>query len=322
MPQQAKANAAELALVVAAAREGHVDRASGMLGEMEARYPLDEEIWILKATLAPTDEESARNLTIALDINPRNGNALRNLSLLRLGTSSRMHSALRQALPQRHACRLCRHPHIDRFETCKSCGIVDDVGRLQEMLNNVGAIPEVVRPAMERRIAKGTANALASAAIGAINLGDLGLAIDLACRAAEAEPEHGDANAIVRRLAAPQWLVAVGGGSQVVRAVMKVMDRAECLVKVATDGDEARAVIDSLTPRAVLVDGGPGSFGLCRSLRADPGSEGLPIYMLGASMAERMKARIAGANGCIPVPFTAEGLMAVLGPYYSMPATA
>ncbi len=322
MAQQENENAADLALVVAAAREGNLARAGHLLDVLAARYPMDQEVWILKASLAATDQEAARHLSCALDLNPRNEKALRNLSLLRLGTSSRIHSALHQALPERNTCRLCRHSHGTAFETCKSCGIVADLGQFQEMLNNSGPIPEVVRMAMQRRIDKGTANALASAAIGAINLGDLPQAIDLAGRAARIEPEHRDANTIIRRLGAPHWLVAVGGVNPVVRAVMKVMDRVECLVKVASNGDEARAAIEALTPRAVLVDGGSGGFGMCRSLRADPGSERLPIFLLGAGLAERMKARVAGATGCIPVPFTSDGLMAVLGPYYSSPAAA
>jgi hypothetical protein len=317
-----KGNAAELALVLAASREGNLARAEALLDELEARYPMDEEVWILRASLAPTDQEAARHLACALELNPRNEKALRNLSLLRLGTSSRTHSALHRALPERNTCRLCRHSHNGAFETCKSCGIVDDLSRFQEMLNNPQAIPEVVSAAIQRRVDKATANALASAAIGAVNLGDLGLAVELACRAVEVEPDNRDANILVRRLAAPQWLVAVGGASPVLRAVMKVMDRLECLVKVAASGGEARAAIDSLTPRAVLIDSGSGSFGVCRTLRADAASEGIPIFVLGAGIAERVKARAADANGCIPVPFTSDSLVSVLGPYYSLPAAA
>ncbi len=298
-----------------AAKRGELRDAHSMLQDVEALYPLDEDVWSLKAAIANSDAEAASYLARVVELNPRNERALRDLAMMRLGASSRMHTAVNAAHPAEYKCPLCHHAHTCQFDSCGSCGAITDTRRVLEMVNNAGADAEIIRAAIAHRERKPSAESLAGAAAGALNLRELPAAYDLARRAVELDPNHAGAMLLARRLEDPWWIVAVSPAPAVRLALLRSLEPFAGFVRVAAGREEAIAAIGELRPRAVVIDAktGGGGLALCQPVRSLLGVD-VPLVLLGAGVMEKLRARSAGAVSHVAVPFDASSLIAALKP--------
>ena len=92
----------------------------------------------------------------------------------------------------------------------------------------------------------------------------------------------------------------------------------------ATTGNEALAVARAERPDLVLLDLGlPGLDGheVCRLLKGDPATAGIPVLMLTARTGpeDRQRAADVGADGYVTKPFSPRALVSTVRQWLAMP---
>ncbi len=116
--------------------------------------------------------------------------------------------------------------------------------------------------------------------------------------------------------------------SATMRKVFELTFAGEDVTVVTHDGsDGAAARARELRPHAVIVDvnlGGVSGYDLVRSLRAEAGLSGVPIYLLYSdhSPLEEAQARGCGASGAMSKPFDTQALIDRIRQAFSAAATA
>lgn len=102
-----------------------------------------------------------------------------------------------------------------------------------------------------------------------------------------------------------------------------LLERAGYATAVAADGDEALALVRRLRPDVVLLDimmPGQNGYAVCRAIKADPETRGIPVIMLSAKgqEVEVLKGLELGASAYVTKPFgnaeILEAIRAVLHP--------
>lgn len=102
-----------------------------------------------------------------------------------------------------------------------------------------------------------------------------------------------------------------------------LLERAGYQTAVAADGDEALALVRRLRPDVVLLDimmPGQNGYAVCRTIKADPETRGIPVIMLSAKgqEVEVLKGLELGASAYVTKPFgnaeILEAIRAVLHP--------
>lgn len=111
----------------------------------------------------------------------------------------------------------------------------------------------------------------------------------------------------------------------IVLSLQLLLQRAGFDVRVARNGEEAIQSVETSTPDLILLDTmmpKRDGFDVCRTLRANPAWQALPIVMLTARSrdTERQKGMALGATDYITKPFSTRDLVLAVRRHLGIPA--
>ena len=111
----------------------------------------------------------------------------------------------------------------------------------------------------------------------------------------------------------------------IVLSLQLLLQRAGFDVRVARNGEEAIQSVEAFTPDLILLDAmmpKRDGFDVCRTLRASPTWQALPIVMLTARSrdAERQRGLELGATDYITKPFSTRDLVVTVRRHLGIPA--
>jgi CheY-like chemotaxis protein len=96
--------------------------------------------------------------------------------------------------------------------------------------------------------------------------------------------------------------------------VALVFARGARAVAQAADGTEALVLVRRLRPALAVLDlvmPGPDGIAVCRALKGDPSTAGIPVVVLTADEGAVERARAAGADAFVTKPFSPGALLAL-----------
>ncbi len=303
--------------VVSAIKRHDIDEARILLEQLEANYPLDEDVWMWKAGVARSPQEAVSALEKVLTLNPKNDRALRTLSLVRIyGPEEGQLPFKGVAVP--FSCKVCGLKHWRAFQTCRACGCLWDVDNLNGMINNHKAIEHYLRQVVEALEKRRTPDSAVAAAFGRLNLGEMEQALAQFQRATELRPNDPRFPQWVARLSSCRTILAVDDCRTVLQAITSVLSKHGFTVRTALGGMHALTLLERIRPEAVLlvirmpdIDG----YDTCRAIRRRKTASKVPVIMMSASLMDRLRGRLAGANAYLPKPFDTRDLLNALSPF-------
>jgi len=298
-----------------AVREHDIEAARGLLDRLEVQYPLDEEVWMWKAGVARTPAEAVQALERALSLNQHNDRALRMLSVVRVYGSEGTFEPLK-LLSVPHICRICAQRHVRTFQWCRACGCLAETSDINGMLNNAHVIRHYLEQVVTDLERRPNAEAAYAAAIGRLNLGDLAEAAGQFERALKFDPDDSRTHEWLDLLDERQVVVAVDPNGMVRYAINNVLSHHGLIIRTVASAAAGIRTLSRLRPDAVLIDlnlpDGDG-LELCRRIHRAPNLANVPVIMMSGGITDRIKARMAGAEGFLQKPFDAASLLAALG---------
>jgi twitching motility two-component system response regulator PilG len=301
--------------VVDAVHNHDIDLARQLLAQLEAEYPLDEDVWMWKAGVARKPSEAITALEQALTLNRANERALRMLTMVRINGGGEALPSLRgTGVPL--ACRVCGQRHVGAFQTCRACGCLWDHDDLNAMLNNQRTITHFLRQVVEDLEKRPTPEAAYAAAIGRLNLGDMDAALERFQHARELRPSDQRFIQWIARLEGCRVVLAVDDCRTVLNAICAVLGKHGVTVRTAVNGPEALRILKRLRPEAILLDTRMPSldgFETCREIQKQPDLRPVPVILMSASVADHIKGKLAGAAAVMNKPFDAATLVRFVG---------
>lgn len=314
-----------LSEAITAAKLGQLALARGLLTELVARDPRNEQAWLWVAALAEDRGVAFEALNRVLDLNPKNRQAMNALALARLqDDEARTQPAARtteedacEAAPPAVPtaswnCPLCATPSGQPARRCPACHAIAGLASLDEYAANKGVNEALLQSRvadLEQRIQR------ADTFEARLNLALLYLNMN---RSAEALPHlraslgMGGANAPVARLtealAARKLIVAVDDSLTVRKIVSISLERIGYRVMTACEGRQGLELIARERPDLILLDitmPGLDGYQVCKAIKQNPDTRKIPIVMLSGKdgFFDKVKGRLAGATDYITKPF-------------------
>lgn len=307
-----------------AAKRGDKTGARELLAEAAELQPDDELAWLWLASVADDRDTTVSYLEKALEAKPGDERTLSWLTRFRA----------EDARPRKHwQCRLCEGESVVAVDRCPHCRGVTVLDDLDAILSNEGVDADTLRATITRL------ESLNGDQVGFEVHYRLGLAYLNLKRvyegltrlrvASQLRPydeilkarvqdlvRHQEENAAaVARMEAAR----MGGGNKrtvlvvddsptVLKIVGMALERQGHEVLVAANAMQALAKLDEATPDLILLDitmPHMDGYQLCKLIRANPGTGGIPVVMLSGKdgFFDKVRGRLAGATDYITKPF-------------------